>query len=213
MFGVPIDEAEKEVAREKLAQMDSDPKFGARPAWALALDAMTRDDSEAYQTYRSRLLDADPSDSLQWSLAVVMGTLELANGGKVREALLESERLLAYDSAGRGVDPFARALLYWSRAEWFESLDLWIQAEREWLWYENLDFGAWPDGNVQAGEIDWMLGTYARLERAEAQLFLGRTAEACVHLARIRELWAEAEPAMERHRQRADSLFAAECQS
>ena len=102
--------------------------------------------------------------------------------------------------------------MYWHRARWREALGDEAGAEREWLWYENVDFGPWPAGEVQPAEIDWMLGTYARLNRARVQLSLAnREAEACEHLIRVAELWAEAETAILTMKAEADSLFAERC--
>jgi hypothetical protein len=93
-----------------------------------------------------------------------------------------------------------------------EELNELNEAERTWLWYENSDFAAYPAGKVQAAEIDWIVGSYARLQRAKVQLRLrNRVPDACHHLRRVVELWADAEPDILPLRQEAESLIADRC--
>ena len=73
------------------------------------------------------------------------------------------------------------------------------RADREWLWYEASDVEGWPEGVAQAGEVGAALGPFARLRRARALLgaegSAADTIPACAHLARVRELWSDADSA------------------
>jgi serine/threonine protein kinase len=213
LFAIPIPEDQRERARNALILLSKDRRWGQRPAWALAVDALYRGGEAAreYTRWRRELAGTPAPDVYRLSLYEVLKVLEL---GLIdpRRAVARSRQLTAVDSAGRGTDPFARALLYWHRARWLEDLDEWDQAERTWLWYENSDFGAYPAGRVQAAEIDWIIGSYARLQRAKVQLrWPNRTADACRHLRRVVELWANAESSILPLRQEADSLIADRC--
>ena len=207
---IPTDEIER--ARSRIESFLDDAALGTRAAWALANDARHRGDANAAREWRRRVTSEAQRGPYYLPLDTVLLALEDADGGDFRGALERSRPLLEIDSTGRGSDPFARALLYWHRAKWWEALGDTASAEREWLWYENVDFGPWPKGVLQPAEIDWMLSTYARLNRARAQLSLpNRDAEACVHLRRVVELWANAEPDILPRKQRADSLIADRC--
>ncbi len=211
LFDIPILEALQESARIRLVELDKDSTLGQRPAWVLAVDALHRGDTSEYTRWRNTLEETPASNTYRLSLGEVLDVLELGLTDP-RLAVVRSQELTAVDSAGRGTDPFARALLYWKRAKWLETLDQWREAEQTWLWYENSDFGAYPAGRVQAAEIDWILGSYARLQRAKVQLRLpNRTIDACRHLTRVVELWADAEPDIIHLRQEAESLIADRC--
>jgi serine/threonine protein kinase len=209
-FGIAIPEDQQRDARTALANLSRDRQDGARAAWALALDALHRNDTPEFREWRGMLEDhvtRNPRDS---ALGNVLDILDLGRTD-LQSAVAQSQAFTAVDSAGRGVDPFARALLYWRRAEWLQELGQWNDAERTWLWYENSDFGPWPTGPVQPAEIDWMLGSYARVHRARALVTLGRVSEACRHLARVEELWDAAEPQLDSLLTEIDSMQEAEC--
>jgi len=211
-FGIPIPPVEVDSARSRVESFLDDSALGIRAAWALANDARQRGDADAARQWRRRVTSKAKRGPYRLPLDTLLLALEDAEGGDFQGALQRSGPLIEIDSAGRGSDPFARALLYWHRARWREALGDEAGAEREWLWYENADFGPWPAGEVQPAEIDWMLGTYARLNRARVQLSLAnREAEACKHLIRVAELWAEAETAILPKKAEADSLFAERC--
>ena len=211
LLGVRIPEAQRGRARSELIELGKDSRWAQRSAWALAVDALHRDATSEYARWREKLAEAPADDHHRLYLVDVLKVLELARTDP-RKAVDSSRQLTAVDSAGRGIDPFARALLYWQRAEWLEDLEELNEAERTWLWYENSDFGFYPAGKVQAAEIDWVIGSYARLRRAQMQLLLtNRTADACRHLRRVVELWANAEPEILPSRQQAESLIADHC--
>lgn len=107
-----------------------------------------------------------------------------------RAALVASEPALAYDSAGHAPDPFHRAAVHLLRGEWLARLDRPSDADRSWLWYENLDVIGWPSAEAQAGEVDWALGTWARARRAGLPV-PGR----CGLARRASELWSRSDPA------------------
>jgi len=113
-----------------------------------------------------------------------------ARAGRWRNALVASEPALAYDSAGRVPDPFHRAALHLLRGEWLARLGRTADADRAWLWYENLDVIGWPSAETQAGEVDWALGTWARSRRARLP-----GAERCALARRAAELWSRPDPA------------------
>jgi len=105
-----------------------------------------------------------------------------------------TETLLPSEESEQIGDPFARAVLHVRRAAWLEGLGRRDAAEREWLWYENSDFEGWLTGEVEAAEIDWAFGTWARLQRARNAHAAGNTARGCGYLDRVVELWRDAEP-------------------
>ena len=211
LFGIHIPDDQQEGARGRLVKLSKDSRWGKRAAWTLAVDALHRGERNEYTQWRQELERPPADDPYRLSLGEVLDVLDSASTD-LRLAVSRSRQLTATDSAGRGTDPFVRALLYWHRAEWLEALKEWPAAERTWLWYENSDFGPYPAGDVQAAEIDWILGSYARLRRAQVQLGLpNRAAEACRHLRRVVELWANAEREILPLRQQADSLIADRC--
>jgi len=210
LFDIDVPEAQRDRARDLLIGWSKGGRWSQRSSWALAVDALHRGATD-YTKWRREIADTDASDTHRLSLGEVLDVLKLGRTDPLL-AVARSQALTAVDSAGRGTDPFARALLYWHRAEWLEDLDKWIEAESTWLWYENSDFGAYPAKNVQAAEIDWIIGSYARLRRAKVQLRLpNRVVDACHHLRRVVELWANAEPSVLRLKQEADSLIADRC--
>ena len=84
------------------------------------------------------------------------------------------------------------------------------EAEREWLWHDNADVVDWPTGPAQAGDVDWALGTYARLRRGGLALERGDRRGGCGLIRRVQELWTRADAAFAPYRAAADSL-AREC--
>jgi hypothetical protein len=108
-------------------------------------------------------------------------------------------------------DLFARAAFHLHRGAWLAALGDPRAADREWLWSESSDIGGWPQGPAQAGEIDGMLGVYARLLRGQSLLRADAGAaervRGCAYLKRVAELWGGAEPAFGTLAARADSLL------
>jgi tetratricopeptide (TPR) repeat protein/predicted Ser/Thr protein kinase len=182
--GVP----QEEVARAR-AGLDtiagSSPVTAARAAWALAVEAFARRDFVGARRWSETLgARAAGSAPLQRLHELVLAQGDAARGD-VRAALARSEALLPYDESEQLGDPFARAVLHVRRAEWLAVLGRAAAAEREWRWYENSDFEGWLTGEVEAVEIDWAVGTWARWH------------EGCHRLRRVLELWTGAEPAYE----------------
>ncbi|HEY3280480.1 MAG TPA: serine/threonine-protein kinase [Gemmatimonadales bacterium] len=183
--GVPPQEVER--ARAALDRIAGSPPSTAtaRAAWALAVEAYARRDVPAARRWSVQLGGrAAGSGALQRLHELALAQGEAARGD-VRAALARSEALLPYDESEQLGDPFARAVLHARRAEWLAALGRAAAAEREWRWYENSDFEGWLTGEVEAVEIDWALGPWARSH------------EGCDRLRRVLELWTGAEPAYE----------------
>jgi protein kinase-like protein len=183
-LGVPgIEPAERARGRGTLLALAEDSVLGPRAAWALALDAMARSDSAEAERWRGRAAG-------DVRLGPVLEGAMHARAQRWRAALAASEPALAYDSAGRAPDPFHRAAVHLLRGEWLARLDRTADADRAWLWYENLDLIGWPSAEAQPGEVDWALGTWARARRAR----LGG-ADRCRLARRAAELWSRPDPA------------------
>jgi tetratricopeptide (TPR) repeat protein len=182
-LGVPgWSEEERERGRLALRAMTSDKAVGARAAWSLALDARARGDTAAAANYAE-------------GLASLLSGMDSAARGNWGGALAASEPALALDSAGRG-DPFLRAALHLERGAWLESAGHAEDADRSWLWYENLDLVGWPSAAAQAAEVDWALATYARSRRARLALTTGKQAAGCVLAESVADAWSSSEPAV-----------------
>ena len=87
-------------------------------------------------------------------------------------------------------------MLHLKRGEWLERAGRAEDADRSWLWYENLDLVGWPDAEAQPAEVDWALATHARSRRARAALASGDPAGGCALAGAVAEAWSEAEPAV-----------------
>jgi hypothetical protein len=184
-LGVPgIEAAERARGRETLLTLVGDSVLGPRAAWALALDAVFQGDSAEAERWRGRAVAGDARFG-----PVLEGALQ-GRAERWRAALVASEPALAYDSAGHAPDPFHRAAVHLLRGEWLARLDRPSDADRSWLWYENLDVIGWPSAEAQAGEVDWALGTWARARRARLPV-AGR----CGLARRAAELWSRSDPA------------------
>jgi hypothetical protein len=181
-LGVPgWSEEERRRGRLDLQAMRSDDAVGARAVWSLALDARVRGDTAA------------PGSSE--GLTPLLIAMDSAARGNWTGALAASEPALALDSAGRG-DPFLRAALHLQRGAWLERAGQVAEADRAWLWYENLDLVGWPSAAAQAAEVDWALATYARARRARLALAAGDQAKGCALAESVAETWSGAEPAV-----------------
>ena len=210
-FGIPVDPNDQDQARQSLARYAMGSASAGRSSWALALDAWRRDDPSDASGHHEAVRLAAASDP---SLDFLVGSLDaiaLARQGRWDSAETLAASLLEIDAAGRHTDPFARAVLYWSRATWFEDSGQLAAAEDVWLWYENSDWGdVWPGSQVQAAEVDWAVSTYARVRRAKAKLRFddpGMTRDACELLRRVDELWPNPEPLLLGDREELDSLL------
>jgi serine/threonine protein kinase len=203
----PMDSASAAQARSILAAAPG--PLAVRAAWALAVDAATTGDTAAFAFWRGRLATGSHRSPSEGRLAGLLDALALARAGDVSGALARSDSLLVYDGALLTQAPFARALLYLRRGEWFAASHAASEADRAWLWYEGFDVEGWPDRGVQAGEVDAVAGVLARLLRGELAAQRGDSSAACAYAARVRQLWDHAESSYARLRRRADALAAA----
>jgi tetratricopeptide (TPR) repeat protein len=193
VVGLPVDTAELPAARAALEQLERDSLIGARAAWALALDALDRGDPAAAQPSLARLSARAPRDSAAARLSLLLKGFATGRAGRFEEALAQTQPLLRYNQAVRVGDPFARTVLYLLRAEWFERLGRWQEAERTLLWYQNSDIDGWAEGVAQAGDADAALGGIARFRRGLLLLEHADAAQGCRELKRLNQLWQRAD--------------------
>ena len=193
--------------RGHLIQLADDAALGARAAWALGLAAYAAGDTAEGHRWRTRLRTGQIQNQ---PLERFLGALALARRRNWRGALALSDSLEVSFNATDAPDPFARAAFHLHRGAWLAAAGDLRGADREWLWYEASDIEGWPQGPAQAGEIDGMLGVYARLVRGQALLRPeaepGDRERGCAYLKRVVQLWAESDVAFEGLLRRADSL-------
>jgi hypothetical protein len=197
------DSSARAEARRRLSALADGP-LGARAAWALAMEAHTRGDTVAVGRWQRRLEAAETSPAAA-ALATLATAMQQAARGRPDSALARTAPLLRLDESGLVRDPFARAILYLRRGEWLLALGDTAAAGRTWLWTDAWDVEGWPQGGAQAGEVDAAVSAVARLRRAGLARAAGRTDQACRLTGRVRELWAEAEPAFAALKAAADS--------
>jgi hypothetical protein len=139
-----------------------------------------------------------------------LGALALAGRNNWAAALAVTDSLEVYFNATDSPVPFARAAFHLQRGAWLAAAGDLPGGDREWLWYEAGDFEGWPQGPAQAGELDGMLGVFARLVRGEALLHPqadgSDRARGCAYVKRVVQLWSESDAAFQGLVQRADSL-------
>ena len=194
-LGLPLPEPGGEW-RSRLTALTSDSALGPRAAWALALAGFTAGDALEGQRWRGRLQTAgDQAHDLER----FAGAMALAGRGKWLEALATSDSLDSAMNATQPADPFARSAFHLLRGHWHLAAGDTAAAGREWGWYENTDVDGWPGGVPQAGELDGMLGVYARLLRTRLLLRAGGSGverdTGCALVKRVLELWSNTEPA------------------
>jgi hypothetical protein len=204
-LGLPIADAGE--WRSRLSAYVADTVFGARAAWALAIAAYAAGDTTEGHRWRTQL----PIGRFRnQPLERFLSAMAFAARSEWPAALALSDSLDMVFNAADPPSPFARGAFHLYRGTWLAASGDTHAADREWLWYEGSDIEGWPHGPVQAGEIDGMLGVYARLLRGHALLRSaadGREhARGCAYLRRVVELWDGAEPAFEVLTARADSL-------
>jgi hypothetical protein len=161
------------------------------------------------RSWRNRLRGAEPSAR---TLEQFLAAMALAGQGQWLAAVALSDSLEIALNATQPPDPFARAAFHLQRGVWLAAAGNIVAADSAWLWYEASDVEGWPRGAAQAGEIDGMLGAYARLLRGQALLRPdagggAKRARGCTYLARVVQLWSGAEPAFAALEARADSLL------
>ena len=204
-LGLPIAEADD--WRAPLLLLASDSPLGPRAAWALGLAAYAAGDTTEGFRWRTRLV-ADRTKNL--ALARYLDALALAGRHKWHDAIILTDSLEMWFNDAEPPDPFARAAFHLQRGAWFTAAGDPRGADREWRWYEASDVEGWPHGSAQAGEVDGMLGVYARLIRGEALLRPGAEVKVrgtgCAYLSRVVELWGKADDAFQGLKHRADSM-------
>jgi tetratricopeptide (TPR) repeat protein len=185
-------ERQRERGRAALRAMTEDHVLRGRASWVLAMDAYARADSGEAKRQAESL--GRPGGHV--ALASMLAGMAEAAEGNWAAALAATEPALAFDSAGHAPDPFLRAALHLKRGEWLERLGEHADADRAWLWYENLDLVGWPEAEAQPAEVDWALATYARARRFRSALERGDTLGGCRLARRAGELWAGADSAV-----------------
>jgi tetratricopeptide (TPR) repeat protein len=196
--------SEVEAARGRLATL-AEEASGSRAAWTLAVAGIHNGDSSEIAHWTTRVAgDTGASDARD--LHRLLLALSAGKRGALDSARTLAMPLLRYNARGVGADPFARALLHLELGSWLARVGDSRAAERVWLWTEAWDVRGWAEREAQAGEVDVAVGALARLRRGRLALEQGDSAVACKHLQRVRELWAQAEPALAPSRALADSL-------
>ena len=204
-LGLPISESGE--WRGRLIHFAGDPSLGARAAWALGFAAYAVGDTAEGQRWRMRLRTGAIQDQ---PLERFLGALALAGRNDWGGALSLTDSLEVYFNATDSPVPFARAAFHLQRGAWLVAAGDRRGGDREWLWYEAADIEGWPQGPAQAGEIDGMLGVFARFLRGEALLHPQANgsdrARGCAYLKRVVQLWGESDAGFQGLVQRADSL-------
>jgi tetratricopeptide (TPR) repeat protein len=204
-LGVPLGPESRDWRRQ-LAVLSADPTLGPRAMWALALGSLAAGDTAEAVSWRNQLVASQRAPELDRFLAAML----LAAAGRWQAALALSDSLSIALNSTSPPDPFARAAFHLERGRWLRQSGQPDDADREWLWYESSDVEGWPQGLLQAGEVDGVLGVYARLLRARTLLRPGagpaQRRDGCGYVKRVSQLWSRADPPMRALRNEADSL-------
>ncbi len=210
-LGVPgFAPSEPGIGRAVIEPMTNVATHGPRAMWTLGVAAALAADTAVASQWHGAIR-GDEHDSVATRLRFLLHAVIEGAAGNYLGALELSAPLIQADSAGRGGDPFARAVLHMKRADWLDSLGRGEAADSSRLWYEHFDWIGFPSGVAQAAEIDWALGTYARWLRGDAAARRGDHRNACRHLPRVAQLWQDADPAYEPLRRRAEAYIATSC--
>lgn len=210
-LGVPgTDSAQMRAARRRLEALSVEPGVRSRAIWTLAGDAILRGDREAALPWIARMATIQ-TDSGAGRLLRLLQVLDEGHRALPESALVHSTPLLGLEPE-TVADPFARSVLYLSRARWQEQLGQLDAAERTLLWQESSDFEGMAKGEAQPVDVDGALSGLTRLRRGRVLLELGRRDEGCPLLRRVRELWNGAEPVFTPMRQELDSRMV-ECEA
>lgn len=196
---IALPDSTRENARRELARVPDTASHWPRAVWTLAIDAMARHDIQQRDSLLT-LLRRRASTPWIADMAAVASAIAVGQAGHPDSALALSRRIhrdLPDSEVGlRG--PLLRALTYLHRGAWQVAAGRPARAEQEWIWHENNDIPARPEGEPDQGELDAALSAIARLRRAEVlQLpLLDRQRDACELLARVESLWRDAEPSL-----------------
>lgn len=193
VLGVPLPDSLQSRGRAEVTLMLQDSVTAPRAAWALSVAALTS--GERPEESHMALLQRHAADHLGASRMLrLLRSLEAGATGRFEEALALSDTLTRAGPVLRLGDPFARALLYLSRAEWQLRLKRPGDAIRTLGWIEHADLDGWAQGEAQAYDVDLALSAMARARLAGLLRSAGRTREACDVAGRVEELWRGAEP-------------------
>ncbi len=181
---------------DSLEALASDSTTAVRALWAMALRSLAAGDTADSDRARTRLDSLSPSTRL----GVLLRAIAEGRRGRADAALAISDSVRPLLAVNHPPDPFAGAVFHLLRGDWLAARGDGRAADREWRWYEGSDFDGWPAGVPQAGEIEATFNVYARWKRGSALLAAASTATdtlaACALLARVVELWSQAEAAM-----------------
>lgn len=190
VIGVPgVPAATRAEARARMSGWASVGPRAARARWTLLLDAIVADSAAADR--RLADLAATPGAA---ALAGLGTALTRAGAGDTLGAIRLSDTLMLHVVAAEVADPLQRAVLFLSRGRWLADRDR-ARADAAWRWYENADLVGWPEGYLQAAELDWALETHARFLRARAARAAGDPVGACVLLRDGVARWTGADSA------------------
>lgn len=188
-LGLPsLPAAERGRGLRTLRQLTGEAIVGVRAAWALGMDAVTDGRLGEAAAWRDTVRAAEPDTAARRLGCLLEAYLHAAAGHLARADSLAAS-LVPYDSAGRGGDPFARALLHVGRARWLDRLGRPEAADSSRRFYEHFEWtgDGYPSGPAQASEVDWALGPWLDWVRADAP-------SRCRRLANVVALWSGAEP-------------------
>lgn len=204
--------AVRTAARDRLRALHSEeeipPTVRAGAAWVLALQAAVKRGS-GFAGWADSLRRAEPPEG--GSLGWLLGAWEAARDGSLASALELSRPVARPDSAGRTLWPFARAAGYLWHAEWAEEAGETVRADSTLRWHLGNDIDGSARGPAQAGEVDWALGSFARLRRARLALREGNAELACEQVRELPRVWRAAEPSVVPRREEAAALAARSC--
>ncbi|HET8623523.1 MAG TPA: serine/threonine-protein kinase [Gemmatimonadales bacterium] len=193
-LGLPSSGATDAIAIRRLTTLAAG-HHDSRAAWALAMEAHARGDTVSALRWADRLSGANTSPGSA-ALAILAAALQDAARRRPDSALARSAPLLQLGPTGLG-DPFARAILYLNRGEWLLATGDSAAAARAWGWSDAWDIEGWPQGAVQAGEVDAAVSAIARLRRSALAVSPADREHQCRLATRVRELWSDAEPAFD----------------
>jgi hypothetical protein len=174
----------------------ADPGRVIRAAWTLGLSEQRAGDTLAARRRAEHLRNLAGQTGYAGMATLLDAALE-ASTRRYDAALAASAPLLTYDSLGKVERPFFRSAVHLLRAEWHERMGDLPAAASELVWHENEDLEGLPGGAAQAAEVDWAVGTLARLRRARIALAMDDLEGACRHASDVARLWNRPESALE----------------
>jgi hypothetical protein len=161
----------------RLGDTVGDSTLAGRATWALALARLADGDTAGARRWAERLPAGAP-------LRVLIDAGRAAAAGDFALALRSSDSVRASFTGTHPPDPFSSTVFHLLRGAWLAASGDPRRAEREWMWHEASDIEGWPVGLSRAAEVGAAFGAFARLGRG------------CRHLARVDELWSDADSAL-----------------